>query len=156
MTQAGLPERRMLSIPELRELRSCGIEIGSHTVTHMKMAGRPKADLCREANHSKTMLEDYLGERIDSFAYPYGSFDDNAVDSVRSAGYVGACTTVMGLNRSGSASPYLLHRTEIRGDESPWQFALKLRIGTHDMPPWSLMRRFVKGLLPGARRPTAN
>ncbi len=40
-----------------------------------------------------------------------------------------------------------LRRIEIMGDDALWQFRLKLVSGTHDMPPWSLVRAAVKKIL---------
>ena len=137
------PERAMLTIGQLRALAAGGVEIGSHTVNHVRLAGLDGPSLSREVADSKRRLEDVLGRPVDLFAYPYGSHDAAARQAVRQAGYRGACTTVMGRNR-GVVHPLRIERTEIMGDDSMWQFRGKLCIGTHDMPPWSIPRRALK------------
>jgi len=133
------PGREMLSVPQLRELSASGVSIGSHAVQHRRLAGLPAADLLQEVAGSKALLEDALGAAVPHFAYPYGSHDRATVDAVQAAGYEAACSTLMGRNRS-AASPFLLQRTEIKGGDALWQFRLKLHAGTHDMPPWSVLR----------------
>ncbi|MBN8507169.1 MAG: polysaccharide deacetylase family protein [Burkholderiales bacterium] len=139
MTRLGHPERRMLTAGQLRELDREGVTIGSHTVNHVRLAGLDGARLGAELVESRQQLEDILGKPVLHFAFPYGSRDASATRAVREAGYESACTTRAGLNRPG-ADPFALHRTEIMGGDSLVQFKFKLRIGSHDMPPWSLAR----------------
>lgn len=147
MCREGHPERAMLSTAQLRALQSDGIEVGSHTVTHVRLAGLSTAALRREVVDSKERLEGMLGRAVRHFAYPYGSFDSAATNAVRGAGYMSACSTLMGRNLVSVADLFSLHRTEVKGSDALWQFKLKLRSGTHDMPPWSMPRAALKGLL---------
>jgi peptidoglycan/xylan/chitin deacetylase (PgdA/CDA1 family) len=139
MTRLGRPERRMLTAAQLRELDREGVTIGSHTVSHVRLAGLDPVRLGAELAESRLQLEDALGKPVVHFAFPYGSRDAAATRAVREAGYESACTTQAGLNLPG-VDPFALHRTEIMGDDSLLQFKLKLRIGSHDMPPWSMAR----------------
>lgn len=147
MCREGHPERALLSIAQLRALGSEGIEVGSHSISHVRLAGLPAVELAREVVGSKTRLEGILGQPVRHFAYPYGSLDRAAVDAVHAAGYVSACSTVMGRNSASRFDRFALHRTEIKGDDALWQFRLKLVSGTHDMPPWSMPRAALKKLL---------
>jgi hypothetical protein len=89
------------------------------------------------------MLEDVLGREVFHFAYPFGSWSPIARDAVIEAGYKGACSTMSGLNRKGE-DLFLLRRSEIKGNDAPWQFRLKLSFGTNDMPPTSDLRRILR------------
>lgn len=143
----GHPERALLTAPQLRELIAGGIEVGSHAVSHVRMAGLPAETLAREAGDSRNRLRDVVGRDVLHFAYPYGSHDAAAIAAVRSAGYMSACSTLMGRNRLPSSNLFSLRRTEVKGRDSLWQFKLKLHSGTHDMPPWSIPRAAIRNLL---------
>lgn len=76
----------------LRQLRSAGIEIGSHSSTHVRLAEQSEDRIREEVVRSKAVLEDVLGERVDHFCYPYGSHDLRTVEAVAEAGYLSATT----------------------------------------------------------------
>ena len=136
----GFARRRMLSGAELREMNRAGMDVGSHTVGH-RMLGKTSLDEARaELRDSKARLEDLLGRDVPHFAYPYGSWKPEVKSAVVDAGYALACSTLPGKVRTAD-DPFLLRRIEIKGDDSPLQFNLKLRLGTQDMPPLSDMRR---------------
>lgn len=157
MCRDGHPERAMLTAPQLRELDAAGVEVGSHTVSHVRLAGLAPDKVAREVRDSKLLLEDLLGRDVPHFAYPYGSCDDAAMRAVHDAGYRAACSTMMGRNRVAEANLLALRRTEIQGSDALWQFRLKLHSGTHDMPPWSVPRAAAKKVLvrAGLLRPVA-
>jgi peptidoglycan/xylan/chitin deacetylase (PgdA/CDA1 family) len=82
----------LMSASRLRELRCAGIAIGSHSVTHVRLAEQSAERIREEVTASKRVLEDALGERVDHFCYPYGSHDIRAVEAVADAGYLSATT----------------------------------------------------------------
>ncbi|PSJ17037.1 polysaccharide deacetylase family protein [Nitrosomonas supralitoralis] len=142
----GFPRRRMLTANEIRALAGSGVNIGSHTASHRWLGKIDKVAVSKEVRESKAALEDILGQEVPHFAYPFGSWSPVARNAVIEAGYSGACSTISGRNRKG-ADPYLLHRSEIKGDDAPWQFRLKLRFATNDMPPISDARRKLRQIL---------
>ncbi len=76
--------------------RSGSIEIAAHTVDHLAL---PKYSLQVQQfqiGESKRVLEQKLGHPINHFAYPYGSFNANSVNLVKSAGFLTAVTTMPG------------------------------------------------------------
>jgi peptidoglycan/xylan/chitin deacetylase (PgdA/CDA1 family) len=77
----------------VREVAAAGQEVGSHTMTHARLAGADAATLAAEVGDSKRVLEDVLQAEVPSFCYPYGSYDAAAADAVRAAGYDNACVT---------------------------------------------------------------
>jgi peptidoglycan/xylan/chitin deacetylase (PgdA/CDA1 family) len=81
----------LLGTSGIAELAAAGIEIGSHSVTHVRMAGLDSASLAAEAGQSRAELSELTGAAIGGFAYPYGSLDDAAVAAVGAAGYSYAC-----------------------------------------------------------------
>src|SRR4051794_14615381 len=60
---------------ELRELAERGWEIGSHTRTHPHLPALGDEELATELRGSRAELEDRLGVRCTSLAYPYGDAD---------------------------------------------------------------------------------
>lgn len=95
------PEYRALSWEQIREMSRQGIEIGSHTCTHPRLAMTDDADLLYEIGGSKKRIESMLGEEVESFCYPHGSqvdFDDRAKALVKEAGYRNAVAGYFDLN----------------------------------------------------------
>jgi peptidoglycan/xylan/chitin deacetylase (PgdA/CDA1 family) len=82
----------LMSGARLRELRRLGIDIGSHGLTHQRLAQIDRDTAGIEIAHSKDRLQQLLGEPVDHFCYPYGSYDDAVVDMTGSAGYRSAVT----------------------------------------------------------------
>ncbi|SEO79196.1 polysaccharide deacetylase family protein [Trujillonella endophytica] len=87
------PRFDLLDADGLRAVAAAGQEVGSHTMTHARLAGAGAAVLAAEVGGSREVLEDVLQAEVASFCYPYGSFDAAAADAVRAAGYDNACVT---------------------------------------------------------------
>jgi peptidoglycan/xylan/chitin deacetylase (PgdA/CDA1 family) len=85
------PEWPLLTGPQVAELAAAGLEIGSHSTTHVRLAGLAAAELEAEVSGSRASLGDLLGSPVRGFAYPYGSMDAAARRAVRDAGYEYAC-----------------------------------------------------------------
>ena len=73
---------------EIRRLsRSALITIGAHGYYHNDLA-RIDADKARcELVKSKQYLEDITGKKINSFAFPYGAYNQPLIDEAKKAGY---------------------------------------------------------------------
>lgn len=79
--------RRILGWHDLRELRASGIEIGSHGHEHLQLDLLRSDRLISETERSRAILEDGLGERICTFAYPFGFHNRRVRQEVRRCGY---------------------------------------------------------------------
>jgi peptidoglycan/xylan/chitin deacetylase (PgdA/CDA1 family) len=111
--------REMLSWSELREMQAAGFDIGAHTLTHPDLTRLPRDRVEAELRDSKRTIEDALGVRVDSFAYPYGRFDGQSHELARQH-FSCACSDRLGLVRSAS-DPHALERVEtyyLRTDRS--------------------------------------
>lgn len=96
---------------ELRDglRRYPGLEIGSHTHNHARLA-RVSDDIARaELRRSRALIRERLGVECDTFSYPNGSFNARVAAMVREEGYRAAVTTQEGLNQPGAA-PMTLRR----------------------------------------------
>jgi len=92
----------LLTWDEVRDLRKEGVVFGSHSMTHrqLKLIGRDEVK--QEIVQSKKILEDRLGEQIDSFSYPYafpqedGEFTRYVKDILLESGYRYGVSTRIG------------------------------------------------------------
>lgn len=128
----GRPEGRLLNAVELREMQAMGMEVGSHTVSHVRLTEVDDVRLMQELIDSKVALESFLGNAANSFAYPYGAWDARCADAVKNAGYAAACTTRTGWALRDN-SPYQLRRLTIFNADTLGSFARKLYFGSHDV-----------------------
>jgi len=103
----------LMSAMQLRECVDGGIEIGSHTLDHVKLAQVPTESAWKQISDSKSVIESVIGTEVRSFSYPHGSHTREVRDLVERAGYAAACTTVSGLNKA-SDDRFLLRRINCR------------------------------------------
>jgi len=96
----------------LRGLERNGVEVGSHTVSHLELPGLSDDDALAQLVDSRRDLERHLGHPVQWFAYPAGAVDARTAALVARAGYVLAVTTSPGLTQD-ARSPLELHRDEV-------------------------------------------
>jgi len=88
----ALGHETFMSWDEARELVTAGMEIGSHSTSHLYMTKQPAEDLPREIAGSKQWLEEELGTAVDTFSYPFGLYNATSTKAVHEAGYTTART----------------------------------------------------------------
>lgn len=81
----------LLSGSQIGELTAAGMEIGSHSATHARLAGTTADRLKAEVHGSRQSLRGLCDAEIRGFAYPYGDMDVTTRRAVRDAGYDYAC-----------------------------------------------------------------
>lgn len=116
----------MLTAAELRELDAAGIEIGSHTMNHAHLTTLSDAELRRELQDSKHLLEDLLGKPVPGFSYPYGEWDARVRQAVIDAGYTYAVITTRGAV-GASGDLFTTPRVNIRWNTIGPALLLKVR-----------------------------
>lgn len=87
------PRFDLMTADQVRAVAASGQEVGSHTMSHVRLAGADPATLSAEIGGSRDVLQEVLQTDVDGFCYPYGSYDDAAADAVQAAGYDHACVT---------------------------------------------------------------
>jgi peptidoglycan/xylan/chitin deacetylase (PgdA/CDA1 family) len=87
------PRLDLMTADEVRAAAAAGHEVGSHSTTHVRMAGLDAAELHRQVTGSRRLLEAVLDAPVTGFAYPYGSWDAAAATAVADAGYTYGCVT---------------------------------------------------------------
>jgi peptidoglycan/xylan/chitin deacetylase (PgdA/CDA1 family) len=93
---------RPLRWGQVEELLQAGMDVGAHTVSHPNLARLGDRDLEHELTSSKRIIEDRIGRRIATMAYPFGRpkvhVDARVVEAVGRAGYdLAAGTTTRGV-----------------------------------------------------------
>lgn len=119
----------LMSAARLRELRGAGIEIGSHGLTHQRLAAIDRDAAEAEIARSKDRLQQLLGEPVEHFCYPYGSYDDAVVSMVAAAAYRTAVTCDRASAFAG-ADVLRLPRKAISFGDSLAGYAWKLHMKT--------------------------
>lgn len=99
-----------MSEAQVQDLIDSGlIEIGSHTVHHIPLQGKLFETAQYEITESRKILRKKYNIPIYSFAYPSGSFDVQAIELVKKAGYTTAMSTIDG-TEVNQANRYFLYR----------------------------------------------
>ena len=137
----GAPPLSLLEGAQLNEMYQAGMEIGSHTRSHARLTELGPDTLRREIIDSRSELADKSGCPIDTFAYPFGAFNDAVVDVVREAGYKAACSTRSGWAMAGGDIMTIRRVTVFNGD-SISTFARKLAFLANDVGLGALGRYY--------------
>jgi peptidoglycan/xylan/chitin deacetylase (PgdA/CDA1 family) len=133
--EAAPESGRPLTPQELRHLATLpGVAIGSHTMTHARLAALSPEDQRRELTASKARLEELTGRPVTLFAYPFGKPGDVGPETPRRAEEAGYRAAF--LSQAGRIVP-----------SSP-RFALP-RLSIHDGPVEVLARRLGEIFDPG-------
>lgn len=88
------PELKILSKNKLIELNKLGVDIGAHTMDHVKLTHIKRNDAINQIKKSKDTLEQLLGGKIDSFAYPHGDYNEEIIEMVKEAEFSNALTCI--------------------------------------------------------------
>ncbi len=118
-------KKKLLTLDQIKEIRTQGVEIGYHTGTHSDLRALSNEELKYEIIQSKENLEKKLGFNINYFAYPRGIYSDNIIKFVKLAGFK-AAFTVDGGEISLSKSHFLFNRISIEGATTFGEFKAML------------------------------
>ncbi len=89
------------NVEGLKSLHKAGMEIGVHSYSHPDFWTISYDEIYKEIGTSKKFLEDTLGMKVLTFSYPYGNFNQNAIDILKEMGFRTAVTT-----KNGVGDPY--------------------------------------------------
>ena len=112
-----------------------GLEILSHTRTHCFMDDVDDHQLADELSGSRVDLEQHGLGTSNSLAWPYGKYDDKAIEAARAAGYQGAFLGEYYWELRGFADPWRIHRVGVDGSRGLFGFAFTLGWG-QDVLAW--------------------
>lgn len=139
-TRQYFKDHSCMTWSEVRELHGLGIEFGSHTVSHPKLWKLTRDELIQEVQDSKRHIEDQLGNRINTFAYPYAfpSFNEMykrlIFELLEWKGYRYAVTTNIGRMFDGNHC-YQIPRLPVNELDDPKLLLAKVE-GAYDWVAW--------------------
>lgn len=122
-------EPKLLDADINQMLHSGRWELGAHTRTHTVLNSLSTEQRKTEIVESKHDLEERFQTSVSSFAYPFGIFGQEDIDTVDAAGFRTAVTTVQGISRDFSDERLELRRVKIGGHDGLLSFRLRMRTG---------------------------
>ncbi len=126
-------ETKMLDQSQLCHMSSQGMEIGSHSCSHPDLSSLDYDKQLEEITTSKAKLEAILLQEVLSFAYPFGKYNSDSVEAVKSSGFRIACSTSSGSVQTDS-NLLLVPRITIFADDSVSDLACKLTFAANEVP----------------------
>jgi peptidoglycan/xylan/chitin deacetylase (PgdA/CDA1 family) len=120
MPNEVLLDLQPLTSQDIKFLLKEGATIGSHGMTHERISGFSDKKLLEDLRRSKEILEKLVGGNVETFAYPFGSFDEKSRHILRVAKYKCAFTVKAGRNNLGRGiDPLRLRRYSTLNNISP-------------------------------------
>jgi len=117
--------RGLSSWQDVARLRDIGHTLGSHSMSHARLASQPRDRVWHELSESRERLAAATGSTVEHFAAPFGSISPTLLTMASEAGYATVSSTVPGVNSPDDIQAGLLKRYVIRSDQP--------RLG---LPPW--------------------
>jgi peptidoglycan/xylan/chitin deacetylase (PgdA/CDA1 family) len=119
---------------QLKEMHVAGMEITSHTATHIDLGEADDFSLHQQLYDSKAALAQRLGQDTPFLVYPAGEpfrsgsaeSQQRVVAALREAGYRGALLDGSGTIDQDPAAPYALNRVRVSGGEGLGTFAASI------------------------------
>lgn len=108
-----LSDAYITSPKNLKAMYTSGMEIGSHTVTHIDARYTKNDEIYNEYKNSKETLENIIGREIKHFCYPMGGTTYYAIKTLNELGYYTSVKTTHGKANQGQG---LLELKRIRAD----------------------------------------
>jgi peptidoglycan/xylan/chitin deacetylase (PgdA/CDA1 family) len=103
----------------IKEMSNSGtIEFYSHTKSHAKCDSLPEKELMEELKESRDIIEKRLGSPCPYFCWPYGKYNDLAVNVAKKVGYKAIFTINHGVTDAGS-DPFAINRIIVK-DSVAW------------------------------------
>ncbi len=118
--------RNYLTWDEVRELQRQGVEIGSHTASHVALAKLAPDAVRQELTRSQAAIRGQTGQAPLTLAYPFGSRSPEVEAQLPQAGYLAACTGKAGWN-GARTNPYQLRRVNMPAPSfGLWEFRVRI------------------------------
>ena len=131
---------KSVSWDKLAEMRDAGVDIGSHTVSHLDLRRKPAkvttmdydAWLKDEVERSKKTIEDKLGIKVSTIAYPFGLHNEKVNEACKEDGYEAAFTTY-GMRLGISTSAMTLGRYDVTTKDAQGHDSFSVAVSFHGM-----------------------
>lgn len=117
---------KMMEAEHLREWTRGGMEVGSHGVAHCRVTTFNEEELKKETLHSKQILEEITGEKVNFFCYPNGSFNEIVVKVLQEMGYWGSVAIYENASWNEPVKWFALPRIRVTNSDEPGIFRWKV------------------------------
>lgn len=87
--------------------------LGTHSVTHPRLAELHYKDQYFELNESKKRLQDIISKEVLDMSYPHGSYNNDTLKLLDELGYKAAASCHIGLNTKNNLDMKLIKRIDI-------------------------------------------
>lgn len=85
------PRKSLMTAEDVRRTADAGVEIGSHSLQHIRLPQATDDELTEQVRLSRQILTGITGRAVTGFCYPYGGVGEREIRAVRAAGYDYAC-----------------------------------------------------------------
>jgi peptidoglycan/xylan/chitin deacetylase (PgdA/CDA1 family) len=110
-----------MSWAQIKEMSDAGMEMMSHTVTHIDLNGSDDPTAAGQMRDSRAALEEHTGKAADFFVYPAGEpfrsgteeRQAQVVSMLKEAGYRGALLAGPSSSEQDPAQPFVLNRLRV-------------------------------------------
>ena len=133
-----------LTWEQVQEMSEAGINMESHTLSHVELAGLPHDELYKQLMGGKLATEWKTLKFVKYMAYPCGSMDEASMTAVKACGYEGGFTVRYDLVHSWD-DVYEMPRVPIFGNVQGSFLRFKLRL--HGAPLFGRLERLRAQLL---------
>tara|TARA_B110000037_G_C16910796_1_gene420199 strand:- start:76 stop:774 length:699 start_codon:yes stop_codon:yes gene_type:complete len=125
-------KKKLMNFEQISEWLINGFNIGSHTLDHVDLTKLNKNDKINQIINSKKYLNSMFNTKINTFAFPFGSYDDEA-QSIINKYYDYAVTTKRSRFVKNKFNNKLLPRVPVSKDDSLFKFFLKIKTPYEDI-----------------------
>jgi peptidoglycan/xylan/chitin deacetylase (PgdA/CDA1 family) len=108
------PSKNLMTAIQLKQIAAEGIEIGSHSLHHVRLTSLADEALHEDLVMSRSILQDISQQDVRGFCYPHGDHDGRVVRAAQEAGFDYCCA----VGYSGFTGRYALPRINIEDDDS--------------------------------------
>ena len=117
----ALMDQELMTWEQLRQAHDSGIAIGSHTCNHWVLSTLSNVDQAEEIIKSKVIIENRLGQKVHSIAYPVGGLrhiNKTTLKLTEDAGYELAFTYNTGVSKICDLERFAIPRLDSGDDQS--------------------------------------
>ena len=110
-------KRDLINHSQAQEMIMNGFTIASHGITHLDLTKLDLEEQVNELEASKRTLEERLQIPVEYFSFPFGIYNNIAIEQSKKAGYKAVFTTDAKLNYPGER-PFVIHRWSVKRSTS--------------------------------------
>ena len=122
---------KLMNLDQIHEWDEKGFEIGAHTLDHVNLTKLTTEKKNKQINDPISFFYDKLNISVKSFAYPFGSYDNECIDLLKE-NYKYAVTTKPSLYNQKKFTNYEIPRISINSSTSIFKFFLKVLTNYED------------------------